>query len=270
MRAVCGRDRAYGDSTCLVRRADRVRAGYRFVIVRRPPIGNDALAVVVQGRRVSATPIEPTVLLRVRVLDSISGRPVTHAGVQTIPWTPLTNTDEHGRVVLHGVRRESSLRITCPAWQRPLGSRIWEQQLSFNVVNDTEVVARVSTAGCVEHEPRLDRREFRGHYTSGFEASDFHPCGGFLLPDSIPAHRQHAWVRFAPNVDFGRLEWPSYVDTATYPTVYVLWQGTIRGPGHYGHLGGAAYEIVVDKVLELRAPNKEDCGPTRDSIQGRR
>jgi len=78
-RNVCGREPAYGDTSCQVRRADHVRAGYRFIVVRRPPAGNDELAVIVQGRSVNVSQIDSTVVLRVRVLDSASGKPIADA-----------------------------------------------------------------------------------------------------------------------------------------------------------------------------------------------
>lgn len=45
---VCGSSHAQSDSTCVVRDVTRVAHGYRVVIDRRPPAGNDRVAVVVR------------------------------------------------------------------------------------------------------------------------------------------------------------------------------------------------------------------------------
>lgn len=45
---VCGSPRATVDSTCVVRDVTRVSHGYRVVIDRHPPAGNDRVAVVVR------------------------------------------------------------------------------------------------------------------------------------------------------------------------------------------------------------------------------
>jgi len=60
---VCGVNAA--DSVCVVRSVERTQQGFRIVIDRRPPAGNDRLAVDVSGgllskRRVAATPIDTT------------------------------------------------------------------------------------------------------------------------------------------------------------------------------------------------------------------
>ncbi|WP_025414837.1 hypothetical protein [Gemmatirosa kalamazoonensis] len=60
LRGVCGPASASRDSSCAVRGTERVRGGYRVLIDRRPPAGNDRLAVVVRGRGVDVTPVDST------------------------------------------------------------------------------------------------------------------------------------------------------------------------------------------------------------------
>jgi hypothetical protein len=59
---VCG---AAADSACIVRSVERTERGYRIVIDRRPPAGQDRVAVdvrggVFKGRRVEVTPLDTT------------------------------------------------------------------------------------------------------------------------------------------------------------------------------------------------------------------
>lgn len=63
---VCGSPHAPADSTCVVRGVTRVSNGYRVVVDRRPPAGNDRIAVVVRpagllgGSSVDVTQLDTT------------------------------------------------------------------------------------------------------------------------------------------------------------------------------------------------------------------
>ena len=61
---VCGSPRAPADSSCTVRAVTREAHGYRVVVDRRPPAGNDRVAVLVRpagwlgGSSVEVTPLD--------------------------------------------------------------------------------------------------------------------------------------------------------------------------------------------------------------------
>ena len=61
---VCGASRSPSDSSCVVRNVTRIANGYRVVVDRRPPAGNDRVAVVVRpagllgGASVEVTPLD--------------------------------------------------------------------------------------------------------------------------------------------------------------------------------------------------------------------
>jgi hypothetical protein len=48
-RSVCGAPGGAGDAACTVRSTSKIRGGYRVFVDRRPPAGNDHLAVEVRG-----------------------------------------------------------------------------------------------------------------------------------------------------------------------------------------------------------------------------
>jgi hypothetical protein len=58
LRGVCGRPSPGRDTSCAVRGAEKVRGGYRVRIDRRPPAGNDRLAIVVRGQRIDISPLD--------------------------------------------------------------------------------------------------------------------------------------------------------------------------------------------------------------------
>ena len=123
----------------------------------------------------------------------------------------------------------------------------------------------VSRIGCDPRMLRHVKGTFRGHYTPGFESSEFVPCpadGWFVPGDSLdwyPFDNRRAWAEWAPGFR-QRLRWPTAPrDKYGNSRFYVRWRGTVVGPGRYGHMGVSAFEIRVDSVMELRAPRRRDC-----------
>jgi hypothetical protein len=123
----------------------------------------------------------------------------------------------------------------------------------------------VDRAGC---DPRPLRRVtgvFRGHYTPGFESSEFVPCAAdawFLPGDSLNVYRidmRNAWADWPTRAD-RKVKWPDAPrDSYGNPRFYVRWRGTVEGPGNYGHMGVSAFGFNVDSVLDVRAPRPTDC-----------
>lgn len=198
--------------------------------------------------------------VRVQVVDSATGTPIPQAGVQADGWSGIARTDSAGRFRMTGVPLASELRVRCPTRRRPAGRVVYRQPLRLPSAADTQVVLRIRAAACAEPPIRSVRVELRGHYTSGFETSNFRPCGG-LPPEaaSYDADSEAAWVEFADSVRGRALNWPTFPDTVYYPTVYVRWRGTLTGPGAYGHMGAATYKFLVDEILAVRRPGAHDC-----------
>jgi hypothetical protein len=131
------------------------------------------------------------------------------------------------------------------------------------------IVMLMNTTGCDDRLVRTVSRTFRGLWSSGFEMSDFSPCPGdswALASDTVGAGNRatatYAWVTSLP--DRRANLWPKSKSLrarkiASGYVSYVEWHGTITGPGHYGHLGGAPFEIAVDSVIKIRAPSARDC-----------
>lgn len=124
----------------------------------------------------------------------------------------------------------------------------------------------VSTAKCDPRPVRSIGGEFRGHYSSGYEASEFVPCpedAWFIPGDSLhtyPFDNRRAWATWTKRAR-GPIRWPAGAprDAFGYSRYYVHWRGTVVGPGHYGHMGISAFEFFVDSVLEVRVPAARDC-----------
>lgn len=129
---------------------------------------------------------------------------------------------------------------------------------------------RVSTKGCDPRPLRRVQGMFRGYYTPGFESSEFVPCAAdawFIPGDSLrtkPHDQRSAWARLQEGSLPRPFTWPQAPrDAYGNPRYYVDWRGTVIGPGNYGHMGVSSFEIQVDSVAEIRAPQTGDCQPLR-------
>jgi hypothetical protein len=90
--------------------------------------------------------------------------------------------------------------------------------------------------------------EFAGHYISGFEVSSFVPCGNYEIGNASGAW----WLGATPEAGFyDQYQDVIGPDAGEYVTVFVVWRGTVSGPGQYGHLGGYIREATVEEVIEM-------------------
>jgi hypothetical protein len=147
---------------------------------------------------------------------------------------------------------------------------LMQERLATDSVDllSTERRRRDWTVSSVRCDPRPIRRVtgiFRGHYTPGFESSEFVPCAAdawFIPGDSLGSTTyddRRAWAEWKPGL-MKRVNWPRLPrDEYGNSRYYVRWRATVVGPGRYGHMGVSAFEIRVDSVLDLRAPTNRDC-----------
>ena len=125
---------------------------------------------------------------------------------------------------------------------------------------------RINPRGCDLRRPRRVVGTFRGHYTPGFESSQFVPCPAdawFQPSDSLhlyPFDARDAWVELSESARRDGLVWPEVPrDSFGNPRYYAHFRGTINGPGHFGHLGVSVFKFLVDSILVIRDPASSDC-----------
>jgi hypothetical protein len=160
------------------------------------------------------------------------------------------------------------LSVACET-TRILARQLQPTYTALAAVKPGTIVMLVNTTGCDDRPLRTISRTFRGVWSSGFEMNDFSPCPAdswALLSDTLGlggrAGTTRAWVTSLPAQKGKR--WPlakpgsARVIPGGY-TSYVEWHGTVTGPGHYGHLGAASFEIQVDSVIKMHAPSAKDC-----------
>jgi len=133
------------------------------------------------------------------------------------------------------------------------------------VVRDgrADATIEVDASVCVEPPVRSVRRRFKGLYSWGFEYATFLPCEGMPAESSYYADAGSYWATLPDSIS-------TAVDDAAPETkttwrdgrrVYVEWLGTATGPGSYGHMGGALYNLDVEALYKVSATIPTHCQP---------
>ena len=197
-------------------------------------------------------------LLSVRVRDRRTGRPVAGALVER------GRTDASGRYEERRSMPEAFEKIVvrCPTRLSFVRTRkIGEAPF---VVRGTRADATidVDTGVCVEPPERKHRRRFAGVYFWGFEQSHFYPCDGVSAEASYYEYPQGYWVH-APSIVYSALKRAMPTPEGDWDSrrVYVEWLGTSTGPGLYGHMGGALYQLDVEALYKVSTNIPATCNP---------
>jgi hypothetical protein len=201
-----------------------------------------------------------------RVLDVRTGAPVVGARVAA-RWPARqgrepTNATGHFRLDFVEPGRVT-LDVNCPS-RTGLGPRLVSVPARVDTGRTTAVVLRGDPAACAEPDSATRPVTLRGVYTAGFEESRFIPCeaaGPAIAALWRPVHLRHAWVA-APGRSSRGPGWPAPDTTSgRYPRWYVVWRGTLTGPGRYGHMSVAPYLLRVTQIDTVRAAVPADCRP---------
>jgi hypothetical protein len=109
----------------------------------------------------------------------------------------------------------------------------------------------LSSGTCDLRPTRAVSGRFAGLYTGGFEESSFRRC-------DYP--RQAIWLSFGPEAmaQYRDALTALPADTVPHP-IYLEARGTLTGPGVYGHMGSAEYELHVDSVYQVGGTTPADC-----------
>lgn len=126
-----------------------------------------------------------------------------------------------------------------------------------------EATIEVDASGCVEPSVHSERRRFAGIYDQGFENSTFLPCEGMPAEAayydrvgfywaSVPGNIGAALDKVVPATEDGRHRGRRF---------YVEWLGTSTGPGVYGHMGAALYDLDIEALYKVSATIPASCHP---------
>ena len=100
---------------------------------------------------------------------------------------------------------------------------------------------------------------FEGHYERAFELSRFLPCGGAVIdPDGRRVEVLSAWASFQGDASEQVRSLPPDRGEEIVAR-HARFHGTLRGPGCYGHMGLALFQLEVDRIDELDPTQDPAC-----------
>jgi len=211
-----------------------------------------------------------------RIYDSVTALPIPRARICREYSVPIygralrcANVDTLGRYSFDSLTVGSNtVTVTCTG-RNPIGGK---QLADLTVVlgpgERRAIDFRSTLEGCDPRPFRILRGTFRGHYSGGFEQSEFIPCASdawFTAADTAgaPGFQRRAWVSWPRTpVPGGPKQWPRPrlgSPPWDYPQYYVRWSGVLEGPGIYGHMGVSGFDFVPDSIVEVRTPGPRDC-----------
>jgi hypothetical protein len=103
---------------------------------------------------------------------------------------------------------------------------------------------------------------FRGYWSVGFEESGFVPCPGSTGTSMVNPKLNWTgiWAVWAPSVRANWPEPPPQADTSGYGNrYYVEARGYLHGPGDFGHMSVAAFQLEIESLLVVKTPRAGDC-----------
>ena len=167
-----------------------------------------------------------------------------------------TASDRTGAVLFENISTgELWVEAYCPG-ANGVGRLIQFTTMHINRFAHNVLRIAVPTGHCAE--PPYSERvvKLRGYYNFGFEHSDFDPCNrdALNLSTNTFSGKSFIWVE---SIYSG--EPPVEPDT----TYYMEIEGLLKGPGQYGHLGGAHYELSIAKSSKPIRVDSRNC--TRDA-----
>jgi hypothetical protein len=218
----------------------------------------------------------------VTVVDTSNAPPVRPFSVVTFVPSSPGNRDifkdapsvevSPGRFRIDSVPQDpAGIVVMCPTIKMfAMAATRAEVHLSVRAGETLYTTIKVNHAGCDPRPIRSEYRVFTGFYTSAFEESSFVPCGNdnwMTAGDSLAMQKwePRAWVKWT-NAGYGTI--PSVTltpktrkDSYGQPQLYARLRGTMKGPGHYGHMGISEFEFTVDSVLAMSATAPKSCSP---------
>jgi len=227
------------------------------------------LSIVAVSAATHPADAQSTGVVIATVVDSLSGKPVV--GARVTIWCPgcygRWPTDSAGKYRRSGLPPgKFRLEFHCPS-STLLGAEIVHRDITVSPNAETVVGVHVPPRQCVEPSYSERTGVFRGYWTSGFEESSFIPCADSSLGVSAPLLPGKRIFPASAWADLSSSAWPrslkgprgAPVDQYGNPTLFVTWHGVLKGPGSYGHLGGSAFSMVVDRVIDIRAKGPATC-----------
>ncbi|MGZ3331583.1 MAG: hypothetical protein ACXU9O_07825 [Gemmatimonadaceae bacterium] len=196
------------------------------------------------------------------VRDSRTGRPVPRAWIRVDERGGVGGTDSLGRFWLWGFAPGSrKIIVNCPLKRQWLGRIATTVTIHAPPAMKDTMDIRIDMSRCADVPVDTVRVRTRGVLSSGFEDGFFTPCKPFDQIE-LGGYRDFsglAYLGFAKSVVEPPEGWPKVEPVHGSIRVFLDVEGDLIGPGSYGHMGLATYELVVTRVVSAKAASKTSC-----------
>jgi len=195
--------------------------------------------------------------------DSRTGRAVPRAWIRVDERGGLGASDSTGRFWLWGFAPgKRQIIIYCPLHRQWLGKVATTVTIQAPPAMKDTMDIRIDMDRCADVPVDTVRVRTRGVLSSGFEDGFFTPCKPFNQIE-LGGYRDFsglAYLGFAKSVIEPSESWPTVKpDNHGYTRIFLDVEGDLIGPGSYGHMGIATYELVVTRVVSAKAASKTSC-----------
>jgi len=124
---------------------------------------------------------------------------------------------------------------------------------------------QVDMGGCTDVPIDTVLVRTKGVLSEGFEDGFFTPCKRF---DQIPlgGYRDFSGLAYLGFAEKGIQPpggWPAVAPEDGYYKTFMDVEGKLIGPGSFGHMGLAAYRLIVTRVFSAKAATPKSCDTER-------
>lgn len=200
------------------------------------------------------------------VRDARTGRPVARAPIRVDERGGIGGTDSLGHFWLWGFAPgKRKIIVHCPVRRQWIGKIATTVTVQAPPAMKDTMDILVDMPQCEDVSIDTVRVRTRGVLSEGFEDGFFTPCKRF---DQIKlgGYRDFsgmALLGFAKSDIAPPGGWPDIKPEKGYYRTFLDVEGDLIGPGSYGHMGIATYELQITRVVSAKAASKTDCAASR-------
>jgi hypothetical protein len=194
--------------------------------------------------------------------DSRTGRPVPRAPIRVDERGGIGGTDSLGHFWLWGFAPgKHKIFVHCAVRRQWIGKVATTVTFQARPAMKDTMDILVDMQRCTDVQIDTVRIRTRGVFSSGFEDGFFTPCKRFDQIE-LGGYRDFsglAYLDIPEKVPAPPAGWPEVKPENGYYRTFLDVEGDLIGPGSFGHMGVAIYELHVTKVLSAKAASKDSC-----------
>jgi hypothetical protein len=194
--------------------------------------------------------------------DSRTGRPVPRAPIRVDERGGIGGTDSLGHFWLSGFAPgRHTILVHCAVRRQWFGKVAARVTIEARPAMKDTMDILVDMQRCADVPIDTVPIRTRGVWSTGFEDGFFTPCKPFdqIKLGGYRDFSRMAYLDFPESVIAPPGGWPKIKPEGGYNRTFLDVEGDLIGPGSYGHMGVAIYELRVTRVLSAKQASKTSC-----------